>query len=37
MFDGAIVGVTTALATVVCAGFWCVLPLLRRARITGKL
>jgi hypothetical protein len=34
MFDGAIVGVTITLAALGCASFWCVLPLLRRARLT---
>jgi hypothetical protein len=35
MFDGAIVAVTIAIATLACAGLWCVLPMIRRARITG--
>src|SRR3954449_3288965 len=34
MFDGGIVIATIAVATLTCAAFWCVLPLLRRAALT---
>jgi hypothetical protein len=33
LFDGAVVVVTTALATLGCVLLWCVLPALRRARL----
>src|SRR3954466_12073938 len=33
MFGGAVVLATTALAAVGCACFWCLMPLIRRARL----
>jgi hypothetical protein len=35
MFDGAVVFVTIAVSALACVGFWCVLPLLRRATLGG--
>jgi hypothetical protein len=36
MFDGAVVVVTATLATLGCATFWAVLPLLRRLALGGR-
>jgi hypothetical protein len=35
MFDGVTVVVTVTLASLACAGLWCVLPLLRRAKLAN--
>jgi hypothetical protein len=35
MFDGAIVAVTAAFATLGCVACWCLMPLSRRARLHG--
>jgi hypothetical protein len=37
MFDGVTVVVTVALASLGCAVLWCVLPLLRRAKLTNAV